>query len=80
VKAALEGDDLHPLHVARIAPTSPQDDPETAEARAAEQRARIDDGRARQGRIVLRTPARKAAFVAGLAGIVALGLALVATV
>jgi hypothetical protein len=63
---------------ARIAPHSP-DDPEAAEARAEEQRERIESGRARQGWIVLRTPLRRAVFLAGLAGIVILGIALVLT-
>lgn len=36
----------------------------------------ISSGRARKGHIVLRTPARKAVFIGGLAGIVLLALVL----
>ncbi len=64
---------------ARIAPHSPDDDPETAKARAEEQGRRIESGRARQGWIVLRTPLRRAVFLAGIVGIVILGIALVLT-
>ena len=45
-------------------------------ARDTDERAAIDPERARQGRIVLTTPLRRAVFIAGLAGMVVVALVL----